>query len=133
VQLQRAGHWQHGGASTPQVALRRMVEQACRQAGPAGVSGLQVLIKYGTEQQKEQWLWPLANGEIRSVFLMTGTCTIMSALLSNAFIPFRGLLAEPAVASSDATNISCAIVRKADGFLINGTKCAAPSRSRALS
>ena len=61
---------------------------------------MEVIAKYGTNEQKEKWLRPLMNGEIRSAFLMT----------------------EPEVASSDATNIETSIVREGDEYVINGRK-----------
>jgi alkylation response protein AidB-like acyl-CoA dehydrogenase len=61
---------------------------------------MEVLARYGTRDQQQQWLVPLANGEMRSAFLMT----------------------EPAVASSDATNIETSIRREGDEYVINGRK-----------
>ena len=61
---------------------------------------MEVLERYASDDNKERWLTPLLNGEIRSAFAMT----------------------EPAVASSDATNIECRIERDGDEYVINGRK-----------
>ncbi len=72
----------------------------CFNCSAPDTGNMEVFHRYGTREQKEAWLGPLMRGEVRSAFLMT----------------------EPAVASSDATNIKTSMVRDGDHYVINGTK-----------
>ena len=76
-----------------------IASEACNCSAP-DTGNMEILTMFGTPEQQEQWLHPLLEGEIRSAFAMT----------------------EPAVASSDATNITCSIRREGDEYVINGRK-----------
>jgi len=103
--LPHATEWTAGLSNTDYAPLAEIMGTApltseATNCSAPDTGNMEILTMFGTPEQKERWLQPLLAGEIRSCFAMT----------------------EPAVASSDATNISCSIRREGDEYVINGRK-----------
>src|SRR5262249_34964274 len=77
----------------------RIASEACNCSAP-DTGNMEVLHQFATAEQRERWLMPLLDGEIRSAFAMP----------------------EPDVASSDATNVALRIARDGDSYVLNGRK-----------